>query len=180
LRKNPATRAGIYGLWRILQDDSPSALQRLVNSRNAVYRLSRGAEYEAIRKAGWKQEISFDKFDPEQGLLRARYLFCDTPPAESCRYAGTELAPAFAKNRKVFSGKDYTIYERLLWLPVPPAPEAEPEIRPEAKKEKLGLLVGGKNAGLDHTPADIRRAFAPKPLDDGAFPAEVRALRRLA
>ncbi|MDR2055506.1 MAG: bifunctional glycosyltransferase family 2 protein/CDP-glycerol:glycerophosphate glycerophosphotransferase [Desulfovibrio sp.] len=169
LRKNPIQLAGIYRLWRILQDDSPSALRKLVNSQNAVYQLSREAEYEGIRKAGWKQEISFDKFDREQGLLRARYLFCDAPPAESYRHGTTELAPAFAKNRKVFDGKGYAIYERILWLPVP-----------EDGGEKLGLLVEGKNAGLDRTPQSVREAFAPRPLDDGAFPPDARALRRLA
>jgi glycosyltransferase involved in cell wall biosynthesis len=169
LQKNPLRQAGLYRLWRILQDESPSALQRLVNSQNAIYRLSREAEYEAIRKAGWKQEISFDKFDPEQGLLRARYLFCDSPPEEQYCYGEAVLEPAFAKNRKVFDGRDYAIFERILWLPVP-----------ESGNAKLGLTIEGKNAGLDHSPADIRRAFSPAPLNDSAFPPDVRALRRLA
>jgi hypothetical protein len=172
LRKSPAKQAGLYRLWRIMQDNSPSALQRLFNSQNAIYQLSREAEYAAIRKTGWKQEIHFDKFDGEQSLLRARYLFCDTPPDELFLFGEATLAPAFAKNRKVFDGGDYTIYERILWLPVP-------QVSPD-NGEKLSLLVDGKNAGLEHTPADIRRAFAPVPLNDSAFPADVRALRRLA
>jgi glycosyltransferase involved in cell wall biosynthesis len=172
LLKNPIKQAGLYRLWHIMQDSSPSALQRIFNSQNAVYQLSREAEYETIRKDGWKKEINFDKFDGEQSLLRARYLFCDTPPSELYFFGNATLGPAFAKNRKVFDGKDYAVYERILWLPVPP-------VSPD-NGEKLNLLVDGKNTGLDHTPADIRRAFAPTPLNDSAFPADVRALRRLA
>jgi glycosyltransferase involved in cell wall biosynthesis len=169
LRKSPSRWAGLYRLWHILNSDRPSAALRLADSQNAVYRLAREAEYEAIRKAGWKQEISFDKYDAERSLLRARYLFCDSPPEEQYCYGETALEPAFAKNRKVFDGTGYTIFERILWLPIP-----------EDGGEKLSLLVGGKNAGLDHSPADIRRAFTPAPLNDSAFPPDVRALRRLA
>ncbi|MDR1359622.1 MAG: bifunctional glycosyltransferase family 2 protein/CDP-glycerol:glycerophosphate glycerophosphotransferase [Deltaproteobacteria bacterium] len=169
LRKNPLKLAGIYRLWRILQDDGPSFLQKMLKAQNAAYALLRQAEYQALRKAGRQQEADFDKFDQEQGLLRARYLFCDAPPEERLVFGKTTLAPAFAKSRKVFDGEDYAVFERILWLPVP-----------QGGEEKLSLLLEGKNAGLEYSPADIRRAFALKPPDKSALPPKARALRRLA
>ncbi|MDR2574386.1 MAG: CDP-glycerol glycerophosphotransferase family protein [Desulfovibrio sp.] len=168
LRKNPLRQAGLYRLRHILRDKSPSATRRLVTAHNNAARLVQEAEYDLIRKNGWKHEITFDKFDAERGLLRARYLFRDRPPEEEFLCGGVSLAPAFAKNRSVFDGKGYAIFERILWLPVP-----------KDARGDLNLRIGGKDAGPGRNPADIRASFTPPPLNDKNFPPEARALRRL-
>jgi glycosyltransferase involved in cell wall biosynthesis len=64
LQKNPLRQAGLYLLWRILQDDSPSAIERLAHSRNEIFGLQQDMEYEAIRKSNCR--------DPGNSLIERR------------------------------------------------------------------------------------------------------------
>jgi len=169
MQKYPLRHEGLWRLWHILHNQHPSLILRLAAAQNAVQQISREAEYRGLRNKGWSQEVTFDSLDRRQGLLRARYRFCDSPPEECYDWNGVRREPAFAKNRSVFEDTAYTIFERILWLPLPQDDAA-----------RCRLRVAGRAVGLDHTVAHVRAAFAPGPLDDRAFPPAVRALRRLA
>ena len=71
-----------------------------------------------MRKEGWKREVFFDELNSEAGLLRCRYLFCDSHPDELFRCNETTLAPVSAESRLVHEGNGFNIFERVLWLPV--------------------------------------------------------------
>jgi glycosyltransferase involved in cell wall biosynthesis len=169
LSKNPLRYPGIYRLHHILQNNAPSAIQRIAESQAVLAPLMREAQYHTVRAQGWSDELAIDKLDDERGLLRVRYQFCDVCPEETVLWGDERQQPTYAKNRTVFTGRDYIIFERILWLPLPS--EANGQLR---------LLIAGRETSLHHTGQEIRNAFAPVPLDDTAFPAEVRALRRLA
>ncbi|HML56238.1 MAG TPA: CDP-glycerol glycerophosphotransferase family protein [Solidesulfovibrio magneticus] len=169
IKRNPLRNVGLQRLMRILGGKNPSAIWRLAESQDFLARLSREAEYAAVRARGWSQEVLVDKFDRDQGLLRARYLFCGQPPQETVFWGDAAVKPAYAKNRKVHDGDGFTVSERILWLPLPP----DDDIR-------LGLAVAGQKTSIDHLGRDIRAAFAPTPLSDAGFPPQARALRRLA
>jgi glycosyltransferase involved in cell wall biosynthesis len=169
LRRNPAHYAGLCRLMAVLQSDNQSALLRLVESQRVFNRLMEEKRFEGVRAAGWSRQVSFDKLDRETGLVRARYLFCDNGPEERFVSGGRDAQPAYAKNRTVHTGNGYVIFERILWLPLPPDGD-----------ERIALTVGGQDSGLNHTASQLRAAFAPRPLNDAGFPPDVRALRRLA
>ncbi|AMK10060.1 bifunctional glycosyltransferase/CDP-glycerol:glycerophosphate glycerophosphotransferase [Pseudodesulfovibrio indicus] len=169
LRRNPAHYAGLCRLMAVLQSDNQSALLRLVESQRVFNRLMEEKRFEGVRAAGWSRQVSFDKLDREAGLVRGRYLFCDSGPEERFVSGGRDAQPAYAKNRTVHTGNGYVIFERILWLPLPPDGD-----------ERIALTVGGQDSGLNHTASQLRAAFAPRPLNDAGFPPDVRALRRLA
>ena len=169
VKRAPLRNLGLQRLLRILGSKSPSAVQRLAESQHVVSRLSREAEYAEVRRKGWSEALVVDKFDRGQGLLRARYLFCGRPPQEAARWDDAPVAPAYVKNRQVDDGAGLAVFERLLWLPVPPD-----------DARRLTLTVAGRRTALDHTGGEIRAAFAPVPQNDAAFPPQARALRRLA
>lgn len=169
MRNNPAHHAGLFRLWTILQSRNPSAIARLVESQQQFGRLIQERRFEAIRTNGWSQKISFDKLDSESDLLRARYLYSETPPVEHFLRDGKPQMPAYAKTRGVYAGHDFRIFERILWLYVPAGEEAV-----------FSLTIAGQKTGLNHTPAQLKAAFEPRPLDDRGFPPDIRALRHLA
>ncbi|NHZ45720.1 bifunctional glycosyltransferase/CDP-glycerol:glycerophosphate glycerophosphotransferase [Nitratidesulfovibrio liaohensis] len=169
LQKNPTRNAGIQRLWAVLQSKATSSLAKLVESQHMFTRLVQERQFEAIRTLGWNQQVSFDRLDQKARLLRARYLFCDNPPEERFLQNGTPFQPAHTKNRTVYTGRNFTILERILWLPL----TGEDNVR-------YALTVGGLNAGLAHRLSEVQAAFAPAPLDDRAFPPDIRALRHLA
>ncbi|MCL1915324.1 MAG: CDP-glycerol:glycerophosphate glycerophosphotransferase [Desulfovibrionaceae bacterium] len=174
LQTQPAGLLGLFWLRHVLDSRNPSMIQRLLEGRAAAAHLLQAASYERIRRRGWQDPVVFDKFDQDQGLLRARYLFCDRPPEEKFTKNNAPLPPAFAKNRLIFRAEGWSISERILWLPVAAGSEAD-------ENAVLDLRVGGLKSSLTGlTPAAVLRAFAPAPLDDRAFPPDVRALRRLA
>ena len=134
-----------------------------------------------LQRKGWGETVSFDKFDPEQGLLRARYLFCGQPPEEKFSCNGHTLPPAYAKNRLVFQKEgqqeNWSVFERILWLPIMPSTTFETTV----ENGVLNLQIGGRETFPNEcTPAAVARAFSPIPPDDQALPPETRALRRLA
>ena len=169
MQKRPQRHAGLWRLWHMLEETNPSWMLRLLAAQQAVDRNARVAEFAALRQKGWSREITFDRFDAHRNLLRARYLFCGTHPEENYDRGGVSCEPAFSKNRLVFHGEDAPIFERILWLGVPPEQDVV-----------CRLQVGGLASSLHHTPAQVREAFLPRPLKDQGFPAEVRALRHLA
>ncbi|WP_461211255.1 bifunctional glycosyltransferase/CDP-glycerol:glycerophosphate glycerophosphotransferase [Desulfocurvus sp. DL9XJH121] len=168
-KKNPLRYPGIYRLHHILASNAPSAIQRLADSQALLAQIIREFQYRTVQTKGWSQELAIDKFDTEGELVRVRYEFCDTPPKEVILWGQDEQAPAYAKNRTVHVDKNFTIFERILWLALPP--DADQQLR---------LLVAGQETSLRHTGPEIRAAFTPTPLDDSNFPPDVRALRRLA
>ncbi len=161
-----AQYSGLAFLRHTMQDPSPSAVQRLVNGYNAAQELRTAARYAPVRQNGWLPP-RFDKYDSRQRLMRARYFFCGKRPEESYTHAGKSIAPAFHKDRLEYQGRDFTIFERILWLPVPAAQDGLLELR-----------LNGREAGLKRTPQEVRQAFATPPLDDRDFPPEARALRK--
>ncbi|WP_286181837.1 CDP-glycerol glycerophosphotransferase family protein [Desulfovibrio sp. Huiquan2017] len=126
-------------------------------------------QYRAVRAKGWSQELVIDKFDTERELLRVRYEFCGNPPDERILWGDDEQAPVYAKNRTAHVERDFTVFERILWLALPSHEDTQ-----------LRLFVAGQETSLHHTGAEIRAAFTPAPLEDTGFPPDVRALRRLA
>ena len=174
LQTQPASLIGLFWLRHVLDSKNPSSIQRLLEGRAAAAHLLQIADYEEIHRLGWQRSVAFDKFDPDQGLLRARYLFCGRPPEEKFTKNNELLPPSFAKNRLIFQAEDRIIYERILWLSVPAGSEAD-------ENAALDLQVGGLNTSLTGmTPAAVLRAFAPALKNERAFPQDVRALRRLA
>lgn len=169
MHKNPTRHVGLFRLWNILQSNTPSAFVKLVESQQAFTRMIQERQFEAIRALGWNRQVSFDKLDKQAKLLRARYLFCDTPPTESFLRNNTELQPAYTKNRTVFTGEGFTILERILWLPLSGDDGA-----------RFSLTVGGEKTGLNLTSAEVMAAFEPGQLNDQGFPPDIRALRRLS
>lgn len=169
MQNKPLQWEGLWRLWHILEDANSSWILRLVSAQNAVGQKSREAEFAALHKNGWSKNITFDVFDSNRSLLRARYLFSESHPEEVYNRNGVNREPAFSKNRRVFQGRDYTICERILWLDVPLEREG-----------RCRLKVGGLESSLDHTSAQIHQAFQPRPLNDQGFPPDVRALRHLA
>ncbi|GAB1409750.1 hypothetical protein MASR1M90_09040 [Desulfovibrionales bacterium] len=168
--KNMAFRhPGFFLLWQTLRGTAPSMVQRLASSRFALSQHQQVLHYERIRQQGWDKSVRFDKFDAEQNLVRARYYFCDTHPEEKYTRNGVLNEPAFAKNRSVFTGENYKIFERILWLQLPAKDE-----------DHCSLTVGEQATASNHNVAQIRDAFTPKPLDDRNFPPDVRAIRHLA
>ncbi|MDY0275521.1 MAG: CDP-glycerol glycerophosphotransferase family protein [Desulfomicrobium sp.] len=160
---------GFFLLWQTLRSTAPSMVQRLASSRLILSQHQQILHYERIRQQGWDKNVRFDKFDVEQNLVRARYYFCDTHPEEKYMCDGALNEPAFTKNCSVFTGKDYNIFERILWLQLPAKDE-----------DHCSLTVGEQATALNHNVGQIRDSFTPKPLDDRNFPADVRALRHLA
>ncbi|MFP5260172.1 MAG: glycosyltransferase family 2 protein, partial [Acidobacteriota bacterium] len=120
MRKHPQHHEGLWRLWHIHSDSNPSMILRLAAAQSVMTQIAREAEYAALCQKGWSQEVTFDELDTRRGLLRARYLFCNSHPDEAYDWGGARQEPAFAKNRKVYAGNNYTIYERLLWLALPP------------------------------------------------------------
>lgn len=169
IQKNPLRYPGIYRLHHIVTSKAPSAIQRLADSQALLAPLMRAARYRNVWTKGWSQNLVIDKFDTERELLRVRYEYCDMPPQEIILWDNTEQAPMYAKNRTVHVDKNFTIFERILWLSLP-----------LGDSEKLRLIVAGQETALHHTKLEIRTAFAPPPLNDKNFPPDVRALRRLA
>ncbi|CCO22592.1 bifunctional glycosyltransferase/CDP-glycerol:glycerophosphate glycerophosphotransferase [Maridesulfovibrio hydrothermalis] len=168
IQNNPTRNAGLFRLWMILHSKKTAAVSRLVEAQNRFNDLMQNADYENIRKNGWKQEVSFDKFDYEAKLLRCRYLFCDKHPEEIFMRDGTTLSLAYAKNRIVFKGQGFKIFERIIWLPV------------AAEGKIYSLSIDGWDSELNHTAEQIRTIFAPKPVNEKGFPPEILAVRRLA
>ena len=162
-----ARYVGLSMLRRVLDDASPLMIQRLANAFNAALERHMEAKYAAIRQSGWQTPARFDKYDARQRLLRARYLFCGEHPEESFTHAGRPLQAAFAKNRLEYRGKEFTVFERIVWLPVPAAADG-----------LLELHLDSREAGLKHTPAEIRQAFTPPPPDERALPVEARVVRK--
>lgn len=169
LRNNLAQHVGLARLLHLSQHLELPPLANLILSQQMIIPLAQAGQFETIRSNGWSQEVSFDKWDRERGLLRARYLFCDTPQTELCMADSNPLTPAFTKNRSVFDGGTFRIFERILWLPIP-----------ATGTSRHVLIVAGRETGLNHTPEELKRAFAPRPLLDQSFPADIRALRTLA
>ena len=169
IQKNPLRYPGIYRLHNILTSNAPSAIQRLADSQALLAPLMREVRYRTVRTHGWSQKLVIDKFDSDRELLRVRYEFCDSRPKEVIQWNNTEQAPEYAKTRTVHVDKNFTIFERILWLPLP-----------SSDSEQLRLHVAGQETSLHHTRPEILAAFAPRPLNDKDFPPDVRALRRLA
>ncbi len=157
---------GLSLLRHTLQDTNPRMIQRLINGHNAAQEMYTAARYAPVRQSGWLPP-RFDKYDSRQRLMRARYFFCGKRPEESYAHAGQPVAPAFSKDRLEYRGRDFTIFERILWLPVPAAQDGPLELR-----------LDGREVGLKRTPAEVRRAFVTPQLDDRDFPPEARALRK--
>jgi len=169
MRRNPTHYAGLYRLMVILQSGNQSALMRLVESQQAFNRMMEEKRFDVVRASGWSPIVAFDKLDREGGLVRARYHFCDIVPEERFLCCGRDCEPAYAKNRSVHAGDGYRIFERILWLPLPTGDDG-----------RIALTIAGQDSGLNHTSQQLHAAFAPRPLNDAAFPPQVRALRRLA
>ena len=168
--KRELLRGGILRLWYTLKQDKGSPLNRLTIASEQVKQKQRELFYEQIHQIGWQGEIFFDAFDSAKRLLRARYLFCDTPVTESLTCDTQPLTAAYAKNRLVHQGEGFTIYERLLWLPVP-----------HAMSGKYTFTLADGKVALDMPVAEIPLAFSVKPPPaDSTFPPEIKALRKLA
>lgn len=165
----PLRYEGLWRLWHIRNNPHPSMIQRLATAHNLVIQCIQEAKYAELRKKGWSQEVTFDALDTASHLLRARYLFCDSPPDEAYQWDEALQQPEYCKNRLVFEGNGYTVFERILWLALPPDAAA-----------RCRLMIAQQCCGLDHTVAEVRRAFRPTPLNDQGFPQEIRALRHLA
>ncbi|MDR2726823.1 MAG: glycosyltransferase family 2 protein, partial [Deltaproteobacteria bacterium] len=148
-----ARHVGLSMLRHVFEDTNPLMIQRLLNGHNAA--LDRHAElrYGSIRQNGWLP-AACDKYDSRQRLLRVRYLFCGEHPEERFTHAGRPLQPAFAKNRLEYQGKDFSVFERIVWLPVPPCEDGP-----------LEVLLNGRKAASTRTPAAIRRASPPGESD---------------
>lgn len=165
----PLHYSGLYLLWQTLNNGAASAGMRLGNGCTAVSARQQKLFFTRICQQGWDKNIKFDKLDKEQGLLRARWLFCNHAPEERFALDGKPLAPAFAKNRFVSHINKATIYERILWLPV--------------TLNSVGiftLTVGEIDSGLNHTGAELYAAFAPESPDNRAVPPDIRILREAA
>ena len=162
-----AAYAGLSMLRHALADTSPLMIQRLLNAHNAALEQQTAARYAAVRQKGWAPALRLDKYDPRQRLLRARYLFCGEHPEERFTHAGRPIAPAFAKSRLEYQGRDFTVFERILWLPIPSCNDGP-----------LELHLQGRPTGLQLTPQDVRQAFVPAPVDERDLPAEARVLRK--
>ena len=157
---------GLLGLWQSMQDQSIGLCDRLNTGFGSVEQAKKLVEYEQIRQSGWKREIRYDRLDlwhdkeqgTGQGLLRARYLFCDSPPAETLACGGQPLQAASAGKKKVHEGEGFTIYERILWLPVPLADgqETSPYV----------VRLGEHDLALNIPLAGLWQAFAPAPSLD--------------
>lgn len=167
--KIPLHYLGLYLLWQTLNDGAPSAALRLGSGCAALGQRQRELFFVRICQQGWDKNIKFDKLDKEQGLLRARWLFCDHAPEERFALEGKPIAPAFAKNRFVSRINNSTIYERILWLPIA-----------ADSAGTFTLTVGEIDGGLNHTGADIYAAFAPTAPDARTVPANMRVLRDAA
>lgn len=168
MENHPLQLAGIRLLWQTLHDQTSSGSMTLALGK--AYAKNQRLWSEALLSTGEKggRNIIFDAFDAERGLLRARYLYRGLPPQEQFVHGIVEVAPAYAKNRRVNEGQGRPIYERILWLPLP-----------EDADVKAELLVDGQDSGLHHRLSEVRDAFASPPLDDGAFPEDIRVLRRM-
>ena len=169
IQKNPLRYPGINRLLHILGNSAPSAIQRLADSQALLAPLIREIQYQDVRMKGWSHKLKIDKFDSVNNLLRVRYEYSDTLPKEVTLCGKDEQTPSFSKNRTVHVGRQYTIFERILWLALPADANTQ-----------LHLLINEQPTSLHHTAAEIRAAFAPIPLDDTNFPPDIRALRRLA
>ena len=169
IKKNPAQHAGIFRLWTILQSKESSSLARLVESQNVFARLAQERQFENICTLGWSRQVSFDKLDKQARLLRARYMFCDIPPKEQFSRDDTLVQPTYVKNRAVYKGKNFSILERILWLPISSDDNA-----------RYSLTVDNLKTNLNLSTTEILKAFEPSQLNDQTFPPDIRALRRLA
>ena len=160
-----ARYAGLFILRHALDNTGPM-LQRLVSAFNAALEQSTAGRYAEVRAQGLGP-VCFDAYDARQRLLRVRYQFCGEGPEEDFTYAGRPVAAAFAKNRLEHRDKDFAVFERIVWLPVPADNEGLLELR-----------LNGREAGLRHSPEEVRRAFAPVPPDERDLPVEARVLRK--
>jgi hypothetical protein len=166
---NIALYPGLSTLRHALKDTSPSMLQRLANAFNAAREQFTAAPYAEVRRNSVQLPVRPDSYDIRQRLLRVRYQFCGELPEERLSHAGQPHEAAFAKTRLEYQGKDFAVFERILWLPVPAVPDG-----------LLELHLNGQPAGLRHAPEEVRRAFAATPPDERALPVEARVLRKFA
>ena len=162
---------GIAALWHALEGQG-SVRQRLANAFAWVEQAKRDHVLETTRQQGWLRDITFDKFDATKRLLRGRYLFCNTPPQEQWLYGEVALKSAYAKNRAMHRGEDHTIFQRILWLPVPQANEKT--------GERLVLRLGEHDIGLSITVPELEQGFAPVPLAEKVFSPDIARFRALA
>ncbi len=170
LEKEGRLWAGILLLWYTLKSTENSLQNRLINGAGLVGQKQKELFYQQIHQAGWQKEIFFDAFDIEKRLMKARYLFSGVPVAEQIVCEGKTLTAAYAKNRLVHKGDGFTIFERILWLPVP-----------ESSAGRYTLTLNEQEIALDLPVAAIPQSFASRAIqDDSAFPQEIRSLRRLA
>ena len=170
LKKEERLWAGILLLWNVLKSTEKSSLNRLINGSEQVEQKQKELSFKQIHQAGWQKEIFFDAFDAEKRLLKARYLFSGVPVTEQIVCEGKTLTASYAKNRLVHEGEGFSIFERILWLPVP-----------EASTGRYTLTLDEQEVALDLPVATIPQLFAVEAIqDDSAFPQEIKSLRRLA
>ena len=170
LKKEERPWAGILLLWNALKSTEKSSLNKLINGSERVKQKQKELLFKQIHQAGWQKEIFFDAFDAEKRLLKARYLFSGVPVTEKITCGGKTLTASYAKNRLVHEGEGFSIFERILWLPVP-----------DSLAGRYTLTLNEQEVALDLPVATIPQSFAVEAIqDDSAFPQEIKSLRRLA
>jgi glycosyltransferase involved in cell wall biosynthesis len=167
---------GICWLYTAMQYTGENIETRLKRGKEAAHKRQQKHMHELLHLAGFARVVQINRFDLKNQQVNLSYQFANKRPDELCRIGGQPVVPCHAKDRLVEDEGSYKIFERLLWLPLPP----DGVFSVSLNGASIPICLGETERQGGISVSEIRTFFVHAPLNDSGFPQEIRMTRKLA